>query len=239
MPADHRDFFDRRAAGYDAKLLRDRWPRNQQRKAAFVHAALGGPVGTLLDVGCGTGQLLDELLRRGACAHAVGVDPAPAMLRLAAGRLASHGDRVALRGDAAEALGLSDGAVDAAIGVDLLHHLDDPPAGLREIARVLRPGGRAVFLESNVRFPVTLLIGLSSRAERGMFRTSARFLRGLLEGAGLTGVEVDHAPLFTPPGPPALVPVYDRIDALLARTPLLRSCAIFYRATGTAPAGSG
>lgn len=239
MPVDHQGFFDRHAAGYDAKLFRDRWPRNQQKKAELIQAALDGSAELLLDVGCGTGQLLDVLLRRGACERAIGLEPAPAMRRLAAERLSVHGGRVELRADAAEEIGLRDATADAAIGVDLIHHLSDPARGMRELARVVRPGGRVIFLESNVRFPVTFLIGLSSREELGMFRTSARYLRELLAGAGFVDVAVDHAPLFTPPGPPALVPFYDRLDGLLARTPVLRSCAIFYRAIGTSPGRSG
>lgn len=235
MPVDHQAYFDRRASRYDARLLRNRWPRNQERKAAFVHEALGGDVELLLDVGCGTGQLLEELLRRGACRRAVGIEPASGMLELARRRLADASGRVRLQNDTAEAITLPDGAVDAAVGVDLLHHLQTPERAVVEIARVVRPGGTVVFLESNVRFPLTFVIGLSSREERGMFRTSGRSLRALLEGAGLVDVDVAHVPLFTPPGPPRLVPLYDRLDRLLARTPLLRRCAIFYRATGTVP----
>jgi ubiquinone/menaquinone biosynthesis C-methylase UbiE len=235
MPVDHQGFFDRHAAGYDAKLLRDRWPRNQQKKARLLQAAIGPRAEVLVDVGCGTGQLLDELLRLGACERAVGLDPAPGMLRLAAERLAGHGSRVELRADTAERIGLEDASADAAFGVDLIHHLSDPPAALREIVRILRPGGRAVFLESNVRFPVTFLIGLSSREELGMFRTSKRYLGELLSQAGFVDVAIDHAPLFTPPGPPALVPLYERLDSALARIPLLRACAIFYRATASVP----
>lgn len=235
MPVDHKRYFDRRAESYDRKLGRDRWPRNQRKKAELVREALGGRVGTLVDVGCGTGQLLEELLRANACDHAIGLDPAPAMLRLAQSRLAAFADRVELRSDAAEATGLHDGVADAVVGVDLLHHLEDADAAVAEARRVLRPGGTAVFLESNVRFPVTFVIGLASREERGMFRTSRASLERLLRRGGFAEVSVGYAPLFTPPGPDALVGAWDRLDELLARIPGVRACAIFYRARATAP----
>lgn len=193
---------------------------------------LRDPVDLLVDIGCGTGQLLDLLLRAGVCRRAVGLDPAPGMLALAEARLAPHGDRVRLAADSAEAIDLPAGAADAVMGVDVIHHLDDPPQALAEARRILRPDGRAVFLESNVRFPSTFVIGISSREEHGMFRTSRGFLTSLLEHAGFENVTVDHPPLFTPPGPNPLVPIYDRIDAALARIPGIRGCAIFYRVTG-------
>ena len=102
-----------------------------------------GPVkgGRVLDVGCGPGLYAEELFARGA--EVVGFDESPAMVRLARARC---GDRFDVRvHDLREPLGwLPDGRFDAALMALVLHHLDDRVTALREVQRVLRPGGRLI-----------------------------------------------------------------------------------------------
>jgi SAM-dependent methyltransferase len=86
-----------------------------------------------LDVGCGEGRVGAELVRRGY--RVVGVDSSPKMVELASHQ---HEARVA---DAA-ALPFDDGAFDLVYMYMSLMNLDDIPAGVREAARVLEPGGR-------------------------------------------------------------------------------------------------
>jgi ubiquinone/menaquinone biosynthesis C-methylase UbiE len=217
---------------YGTRLFRDRWPRNQLVKARFIAECLPAEGVTLADIGCGNGQILEALLDRGTAADAYAVDPAPSMLDQTRERLGRFGDRATLVQAQAEELPLDDESVDAAVAVDVLHHLLDPRAALAEVARILRPGGRLVVLDSNPRFPVTLLIALGVREERDILRnTKSRFRRRLL-AAGLEPVEVGFAPLYTPPGPDPLVPIYDRLDRALFATRLLRPFAIFYRVVG-------
>ena len=103
-----------------------------------------GPVQGLrvLDVGCGPGLYAAEVVARGA-AYVHGVDESPKMIRLA-----TEGVRgpVEFRvHDLGEPLHwLEDGSFDAALMALVIHHLDDRVGPLREVARVLRPGGRLV-----------------------------------------------------------------------------------------------
>jgi arsenite methyltransferase len=113
------------------------------RRRRIVRETLGARPGErVLDVGCGPGfyceELLDEVGESGAV---VGVDPSTAMLGLAERRC---GDRADLREGEAVALPVDDGAFDAAICVQVLEYVEDSPAGLAEIHRALRPGGRAL-----------------------------------------------------------------------------------------------
>jgi SAM-dependent methyltransferase len=110
--------------------------------------AAGAPDGArVLEVGCGPGHL-SVRLARGHGLEVTGLDLDPAMIaraRANSDRLGS-GDRgrpSLLVGDVA-ALGFSDGSFDLVVSTLSMHHWTDPAAGLTEIGRVLRPGGRAL-----------------------------------------------------------------------------------------------
>ncbi len=90
--------------------------------------------GRLLDVGCGTGDLVRAA--RDAGHDAIGVDPDPEMAALAGTRL---GDDIAVAG--LPELPHADDGFDAAVANFVLNHADDPRAGARELARVAAPGG--------------------------------------------------------------------------------------------------
>lgn len=102
--------------------------------------------GRILDVGAGTGIVSAEL--RQVAADVLGVDLSPEMIRQARERLAGH---VAVA-DAA-ALPLPEASIDAVTFVWVLHLVGDPAAALRESARVLRPGGRAVVVWAHPQPP--------------------------------------------------------------------------------------
>jgi ubiquinone/menaquinone biosynthesis C-methylase UbiE len=109
-----------------------------------------GPGDRVVDVGCGPGRFLREAAERGATA--VGVDPSSQMRRLATWRTpASLRDAVRVTDGTAERLPLEDGAATVAWAVASFHHWTDPDAGLAELRRVLRPGGRLLIAERLTR----------------------------------------------------------------------------------------
>ncbi|MGY1619610.1 class I SAM-dependent methyltransferase [Geodermatophilus sp. SYSU D00691] len=134
-------------AGYDDELAD--WFAAHATGSAFnahydrpaVLDLLGGVAGRrVLDAGCGAGHLTAELVARGA--DVVGVDGSARLLRHARARL---GPGVPLvRHDLERPLGIADGSFDDAVLALVLHHVDDRAQLLRELARVVRPGGRLV-----------------------------------------------------------------------------------------------
>jgi ArsR family transcriptional regulator len=105
-----------------------------------------GSLGRVLDIGTGTGRLLELLAPRAAAA--TGVDASRAMLALARARLAREGlSHAGVRLADMYRLPFADGSFDLVLMQMVLHHADDPPAALAEAARVLRTGGRAVVID--------------------------------------------------------------------------------------------
>lgn len=108
---------------------------------ALVDAVGDGEIGDLLDIGTGTGRILELLAPRAT--RAIGIDRSPAMLGAARPAFAEPALRhVQLRQGDMYRLPLPDASVDLAVLHQVLHYADDPAAALREAARVLRPGGR-------------------------------------------------------------------------------------------------
>jgi SAM-dependent methyltransferase len=105
--------------------------------AEFLAFAGVEPGQRVLDVGCGPGALTSLLLTRLGAGHVSAVDPSPPFVAAAAARC--HGADV--RRAVAEHLPFPDDAFDAALAQLVVHFMRDPVAGLREMGRVVRPGG--------------------------------------------------------------------------------------------------
>jgi SAM-dependent methyltransferase len=103
----------------------------------FAEMARIGPGQRALDVGCGPGVLTAELVRRLGAEAVCAVDPSESFGSAARKRLPG----VDVRQSAAEKLPFPDGVFDAALAQLVVQFMTDPVAGLREMARVTRPGG--------------------------------------------------------------------------------------------------
>ena len=119
--------------------------REAQQRRRTVRETLGARPGErVLDVGCGPGFYCAELAEEvGPSGSVVGVDGSQPMLALAGRRCAELGN-VELRAGDATALGVSDADFDAALCVQVLEYVADTRAGLAELHRALKPGGRVL-----------------------------------------------------------------------------------------------
>lgn len=179
-------------------------------------------IGTLkgarvLDAGCGDGALVCAAASRGAAV--TGVDPDPAMLAAARARAERAGVKATFADGRVEQLPFADASFDVVAAVTVLCFAADAAAAVREMVRVLRPGGCLVLGELG-RWSLWALIR-RVRGWRGAttwkaarFRTAGE-LRALVEQAGL-GVTRIRGAVFYPPvglGARALAP----LDPWLAR----------------------
>ena len=171
-----------------------------------IEDALGDrPVGRLLDIGTGTGRMI-ELLGPKAL-QAIGVDKSSDMLRVARVKLEAAGIPSSLRQADMYALPLADRSADSIVIHQVLHYAQNPAAALAEAARVLRPGGRLLVVDfaahdrEDLRArDAHLRLGFTDEAMAGWLRSAGLepdFIRHL-EGGELTvtlwrGVKADMA----------------------------------------------
>jgi demethylmenaquinone methyltransferase/2-methoxy-6-polyprenyl-1,4-benzoquinol methylase len=151
------------SAGIDAG-----WRRRAARETAIARG------GSALDVACGSGKLTAQLARlAGPAGRVVGLDFSAQMLDIAR---RDHPGIEFIEGDALN-LPFDDATFDASTIAFGLRNLADPVRGLREMQRVIRPGGRSVVLEF-VRPPR----GLTGSAYRVYLRTLLPAIGGALSG---------------------------------------------------------
>jgi SAM-dependent methyltransferase len=127
--------------GHHESVLRSHEWRTAENSAAYLLPALA-PGQDLLDVGCGPGTITLDLAARVAPGHVLGIDRSDDVIAQARERSAtSRLDNVEFATGDVYALDLDDASFDVAHAHQVLQHLVDPVAALRELHRVLRPDG--------------------------------------------------------------------------------------------------
>jgi SAM-dependent methyltransferase len=170
-----RAFFAPKAAGWDTRFGDD-----LPAYAKAVETASLSPGDVALDVGCGTGRALPALAAAvGSSGRVIGLDCTPDMLAEACSK---GRDTVAslVQADARH-LPLADAVAGVVFAAGLVHHLPDPAAGLVELARVTRPGGRLILFHPSGRAALAARHGRALTADEPMNQEN---LTPLLGAAG-------------------------------------------------------
>lgn len=120
----------------------------------FAHVAGtdGWPYGRALELGCGTGFFLLNLKSGGVLDEGHVTDLSPGMVEVAKRNGAALGYRIEGRVADAESIPYPDDSFDLVVGHAVLHHIPDVELALREVVRVLKPGGRFVFAGEPSRY---------------------------------------------------------------------------------------
>lgn len=133
--------FNRRSGQYERSILTPFF--DWFHRIVLKQVPLEFMPGEILDIGCGAGRLLRKAASRWPAARFIGVDPAEGMIHQA--RWLTPGPTFYL--GQAEAIPLPDESVDLVLSTMSFHHWQDQGAGLRQIARVLHPGGQFVLAD--------------------------------------------------------------------------------------------
>jgi SAM-dependent methyltransferase len=198
-----------------------RWARRVKMLSSHLRPGM-----TVLELGCGTGYFTRELSRSGADIFAI--DVSPELLEIA--RANYSAPNVHYQTENAYALSYSDAAFDSVVGSSVLHHLEVEEA-LRNIYRVLKPGGTIFFTEPNMLNPqiaaqknvpwIKRKLG-DSPDETAFFRWR---LRCLLERTGYRDVRIDPFDFLHPKTPVRLIKRVNSFGRFLEGVPVISEFA--------------
>jgi SAM-dependent methyltransferase len=200
-----------RDANPDHYAWQTRSPYFSESERALLDGVVVHSHERLLEIGCGEGGNLYHL--RGQGRLRVGLDFSAAKARFAS----RNAEAATLCADATH-LPFADGSFDVILIRDLLHHVHDRVAVLRQAARVLRQGGRLTLIEPNVLSPLIWLHAALVPAERRVLESTDARARADLARAGLRVVSrTQRQPL-----PLARVLLHPRLPLPLATSKMLR-----------------
>ena len=234
-----RQFYDRVAGSFDARgsVILRRENRNHLEKIETIANALHlSPNDQILEIGIGTGIHAAWILEKRRVTL-VGIDLSSGMIRIAEARLRSTGNEgYHLIKGVGEALCFADGVFDACYCSGTLHHVESPLDVLREMVRVTKPGGYVAAMEPNWLFPVNTFAAAVQKQERNILMMRGYKLKRWGELTGLAHLEVTNV-LYTPPVPEFLASLYEKVDSICRRIPVVRAFSIMLMLSGKKAGG--
>jgi 2-polyprenyl-3-methyl-5-hydroxy-6-metoxy-1,4-benzoquinol methylase len=227
-----RDVYERRAEEQYAEP----WPFDpRERKFAYVWSLVEGqlPCEAFLDAGCGDGRYLAAVARARGAARIVGTDISERILGTARAAAAPFEPELARAN--LESLPFGDAEFDLVLCSQVVEHLLDVDAGLRELARVLRPDGTLILTTDNARNLVTRALYLGRLRRQAGFDFPHRDfeLSDIEQRVRSTGLDIVNAETFRFSAPRGVGQgLFDRLDAILPRHGLGDIIAVVARRPG-------
>lgn len=206
---------------WESPAGRVRWQRRVKMLTSHI-----APGMNVLEIGCGTGYYTKELEKTGA--RITAIDISPDLLNIAKTRVKS--ENVTFRLDNAYEMVFEENIFDTVVGISVLHHLEIEKA-VKEIYRVLKPGGSIRFSEPNMLNPqiamernITYMRRKfdNSPDETAFFKWE---LRKLLIREGFSDVSVVPFDFLHPSIPKKMVPFFEQLGNYIEKVPFLKEIA--------------
>jgi len=181
------DFFNQRAAGWDVGPAE----KDTGKLKSMANRLEIKPGAAVLDVGTGTGVFVPYLIKRiGASGSLVCLDYAEEMLKLAQQKESNRAANIRYVCADVMANGLPDAAFDAVVCYSVFPHFGDKPAVLRELYRLLKPGGRLFVCHTSSRATINRIhAGLPEVSDHLL--PDAAEMAALLSEAGFADLSVE------------------------------------------------
>jgi ubiquinone/menaquinone biosynthesis C-methylase UbiE len=158
----------------DALVVRANDPQMRDIRLRYF-GWLGVPAGgRAIDIGCGTGEVVRDLLEETTIGEAVGVDPSPVLIEMANSRFGGMAGLAFAVGDARR-LDFGDGSFDLAVFHTSLCHIPEPDDALQEALRILKPGGTLAVFDGDYAMNTTAL-GLNDPLQACVEHTSRNMI---------------------------------------------------------------
>lgn len=177
----------------------------------------------ILEIGCGSGIHAKALLDSKKIKYS-GIDISQGMINETRERLRNHKD-IFLKISDGEHLPYKDNIFDGVFCCSSLHHMPQPDKVIKEMKRILKPGGRIALMEPNKYFFINYYYAKVYPVEKNVLIMKIKNFRKWAEDSNLKVLESSYF-IYTPPVPRILIGIYDKIDALMSKVPLFRALSI-------------
>lgn len=232
---DQRHYYDTTASSFESGLLFRRSNRNHQKKIKKICELLKlGPesIRTVLKVGTGTGIHAEYVLTHYSNIHYFGVDISKGMVEEAKQRIDSQSHNIHYIIADGERLSFKDNAFIAAYISGSLHHFRNPEKKIAELIRSIKERGRIAIMEPNHLFPTNIIAALIHPLVRVILKMSRKNFRSWLSGQNIIDLTTGSY-IFTPPVPTMLCTIYDILDKICSKVPIVSEFSIMIYTSAT------
>lgn len=239
------EFFDRHAKADEYNVFSPQ--SNELLISSCLRLAGLQPPAKVADLGCGSGIFSSILAEKSF--DVTGIDISPGMIEMAKSKYPKEKYKANFAVGDVEALDMADASLDGVLLSGLLHHLPDPSACIREVHRVLKPGGVFMAFDPNRLNPFMYLYRDRSSpfySSKGVTENErpvlAKPLAQAFRAAGFQ-VKTDYLSnlqyrYVASPVMRVLLPAYNLVDSLVFSLPFLRPMRAFVLTTGQKPSGT-